>query len=53
MEQESAVAAGRLEEQRAIQKQAEQKLGEATLQISVLQGKMNEIRSGRSEQNQL
>ena len=53
LEQESAVAAGRLEEQRAIQKQAEQKLGEATLQISVLQGKMNEIRSGRSEQNQL
>lgn len=27
LEQESAVAAGRLEEQRAIQKQAEQKLG--------------------------
>ena len=53
LEQESTVAAGRLEEQRAIQKQAEQKLGEATLQISVLQGKMNEIRSGRSEQNQL
>ena len=53
LEQESTVAAGRLEEQRAIQKQAEQKLGEATLQISVLQGKMNEIRSGRSEQDQL
>ena len=51
--QEKAVASERLEEQRAVQKQAEQKLEEMTIEISVLQGKMNEVSSSRSEQNQI
>lgn len=53
LEEEKAQASGRLEEQRAIRKEAEKKLEEATIQISVLQGKMNEISSSRSEQNQI
>lgn len=53
LEEERTTANIRLAEQQALQEEAERRMEEATLQISVLQGKMNEISSSRSEQNQI
>lgn len=53
LEEERTTAGIRLAEQQALQEEAERQMEEATLQISVLQGKMNEISSSRSEQNQI
>ncbi|WP_050698383.1 chromosome segregation protein SMC [Anaeromassilibacillus senegalensis] len=53
LEEERTTANIRLAEQQALQEEAERRMEDATLQISVLQGKMNEISSSRSEQNQI